>query len=369
MELAKEKHKQNSSKKIVNAWLLKLSIIFFIVAITVVCFFFFGGLKIFQPSIFVDNFKGSEFQIHTIDVENGDAFLIRLPENKTMLIDCGEEEYSDRVISYINQYFASEGLNKIDYFVITHPDSDHCGSGKKIIDTFKVDNLYRPTINGQNESFSTAEQEEYKTSESIAYENLIQSAKQQGTNMIFSREGEKISLKNSEIQFLSPAKTSYEEDNNYSAVIMIKYYTKSFLFMGDADESIETTLVEKYGKDLKADILKVGHHGSKTSTSQKFLEMVKPSYAIISASERSTLHPNKEVIERLNAINSQVLSTAEIGNFAVTVNHNSIIYSGQKTYINFWAIVFSIVFVALLIIIKLPFQSDKNSKKSQTQQI
>ena len=271
MKNTKEKHQQNSDKRVVSVWLLKASIIFFIVAITIGCFFFFDGIKIFASSTYVDSFKGSEFQIHTIDVENGDAFLIRLPENKTMLIDCGEEEYSDRVVSYINQYFASEGLHQIDYFVITHPDSDHCGSGKSIIDNFRVKNLYRPTINAKSESITSQEQSEYKTSSSVLYDQLIMAATRQGTNMIFSTKGEEISLKNCKIQFLSPSETTYNEDNNYSAVIMIKYYTKKFLFMGDADNIIEKTLIEEYGSELQADVLKVGHHGSKTSTTQDFL--------------------------------------------------------------------------------------------------
>ena len=364
MSFTKEKSKQERNKKI-EVWLLKASIIFFFVAITIGSFFFFGGLKIFQPTIFVNDFRGCEFQIHTIDVENGDAFLLRLPNNKTMLIDCGEEEYSNRVVSYINQYFESEGLNKIDYFIITHPDSDHCGAGEIIFDNFKVDRLYRPTINSMNEPLDSTLQQSFKTSESTIYDDVIMAAIKQKTKMIYSQEGEKINLDNCEIQFLSPSKTSYENDNNYSAVIKIRYYTKSFLFMGDAEQLIEKTLIEKYGSELKADLLKVGHHGSKTSTSQEFLSVVAPEYAIISAGDNSSMHPNKEVVERIKLANCEILSTAEKQNFVLTVNYNQIVFESQKESANVWAIVFSMTIVLCLVVLNLPFSPREKQKNSK----
>ena len=342
---------------------LKSSITFFCVALFFVLFNIFGGVKFFYDSVYADAARGSEFQIHTIDVENGDAFIIKLPNNKTMLIDCGEALYEKKVVSYVKQYLQSEKLNKIDYFVLTHPDSDHVGNAGAIFENFRVENLYRPKIYSIDESDYIAPNPAYKIETSVHYNAAISAAYKEGCNILFNEEGIKLTEGNASVQFLSPAAASYEKDNNYSAVLLIKYYSKSFLFMGDAEKEIEQSLINKYGDKLDVDVLKIGHHGSKSSTSEEFLNVVKPQYAILSCSKNSNVLPSQEIIERVENIGCQSFSTAKLGNFVIYVNLNQIYCNQANLGFNYWTIIFAAGLIGLLIMWKIPFLTKQTQKK------
>ncbi|MBO5395001.1 MAG: MBL fold metallo-hydrolase [Clostridia bacterium] len=344
--------------------LFKGSITLFFAVVFVVCFLAFGGVKVFQTTYFVDTFHSFDFQIHTIDVENGDAFLLRLPQNKTMLIDCGERTYEDRVTSYITQYLHSEQLNTIDYFVLTHTDSDHIGNAEAIIEKFNVKNLYRPKVYAVDERDYTTTNGLFNTSLSDEYNDAICAAYQKGCNIIFSESDLQIALPNCTIKFLSPTENSYSKDNNYSAVLMIEYFSNKFLFMGDAEHEIENLLIAKYGTQLKADVLKLAHHGSKTSTTEEFLNVVQPTYAILSCSESSTILPNNEVIARVEAAGCEILSTASKGNFAITLKQNCIVWQAEQQLFNYWAIILGILIVVDLVLWKLPLLNKKAKQKT-----
>ena len=345
--------------------MLKISIAVFFAAVFIIFFINFGGINIFETVNYSNKFSNYEFQLHTIDVENGDAFLLRLPGDKTMLIDCGEEEYSDRVVSYLNQYMRAEHLDKIDYFVLTHTDSDHVGSASKIIEKFEVKNLYRPKKYSKDESKYIETNLNYQLDEGVAYNNAIMSAYKNNCNIIFNERGLKISLKGCEIEFLSPVADTYENDNNYSAVLMIRYYGHKFLFMGDAEGEIENALLDKYGDELKADVLKIAHHGSKTSSTEAFLCAVDADYAILSCSENSSILPNAEVIKRIKNQGSEIFSSAKYGNFVLSIKNNQIVFAEAEEQVNFWVIIFCIGVVMLLLIWRIPFERNNQSLKSQ----
>ncbi|MBQ8909018.1 MAG: MBL fold metallo-hydrolase [Clostridia bacterium] len=361
----KQKKKQSpfeKGKTPFNELVLKGSIALFIAVVFVGCFVFCGGTQIFEKSIYVDSYQNYEFQLHTIDVENGDAFLLRLPENKTMLIDCGDSQYQDRVVSYIQQFLRHEGLKQIDYLVLTHSDSDHVGNASAVIKKFKVKNVYRPKIYAKDEAQYASTEQSYKTDDSKIYNDAIISAYQNGCNIIFNQEGVSISLNNCTVEFLSPRLESYADDNDYSAVIMIKYYSTKLLFMGDASAEIEQDLILQYGDNLQADILKVGHHGSKTATSEDFLHAVRPAYAILSCSENSKILPHSEVLTRLETKQIQVFSTMKLGNFTLTISENAVCATGQVSKINFWTIVFSVLLIFVVVMFKIPFFHKKALK-------
>ena len=273
-------------KKIWPIILLKSSLTLLVLAIFLALFFLMNGTYIFYPTTYVSAFQNNEFQIHTIDVGQGDSFLIKLPNEKTLLIDCGGYDKGEIVSSYISQYFSNERLSKIDYFVLTHPDIDHIGGGKLVVDKFQIENIYRPKYYSIFEEENGLIENDYKISDSLTYDYIIQNAYKNNINMIFSEKGLKIEENGFKIEFLSPKKDFYSSSNDYSSVIMISCQGKKALFMGDASTDIETTLIEDYGNDLKADILKLGHHGSKTSTSEEFLAKVAPSYSIISVDKK-----------------------------------------------------------------------------------
>lgn len=245
---------------------------------------------------------------HYIDVGQGDSIFIELPNKKTMLIDAGESKYSKTV----SQYIKALGYSKIDYLVATHPHSDHIGGLKGIINDFELDKIYMPDV----------------VHTSKTYENLLLAISDKQKKITKAKAGVNISSSdNLSIDIVAPVKDKYKSLNNYSVVIKIKYFNRSFLFTGDAESESEGEITA----DVKADVLKVGHHGSSTSTTQKFLDAVNPSYAVISVGKDNDYnHPNAETIKKLEKKGCTLLRTDKNGNIVIKTDGNSIDVSTQK---------------------------------------
>ncbi len=344
----KEKFAETSFAK--GEFYIKLSFTIFFVVIYVILFIFFDGVTFFESQNYSSSFQGNPFQIHVIDVENGDAIFIKLPNNKTMLIDTGEEIYYDRLSSYIRQYNHFEKSNSIDYLLLTHEDSDHIGSAKKIIENFNVKRIYRPKLYSMFEKENILNEFDYKVSSSNDYNNVIKAAFQNNCELMFSQSGTIINEGDCQIEFLLPMETLFNNSNNDSAVIMLSYQSKKFLFTGDIEYQAEEKLIEKYGDKLKADVLKVAHHGSATSSSQRFLNYVQPDKAILSSSGKSSILPNIDVVNRLKENNIEVFATGNIGHFAFTVESGQIKFAKAVSKDNFLALIFAIFVIFLLLL-------------------
>lgn len=338
---------------------IKISLIFLLCSIFLVVFFTQNGSLFFEFYPYADKFQNYDFQVHFIDVGNGDAMLIKFPNNQTMMIDTGDDYYENKVVSYTKQYLWSEGLNKIDYLVLTHSDSDHVGGAKAILENFKVKSIYRPKIYSKSEENYLLNKENYYIDDSEIYDEVITTAYKKKCNIIFNEAGLTFSIKGCKVEFLAPLYDNYSISNNYSAVIKMTYQTKVFLFMGDAEKSVENELIEKYDDDLKADVLKVGHHGSYTSTSLDFLYKVMPEYSILSCSSKSDYYPHKDVVENLKSINSKLLNTGIRGSFAISVANNEIVYANAEKSSNHLALIFTIFMLVVFIIWENPFKRFK----------
>lgn len=239
--------------------------------------------------------KGSILEVHFQDVSNADSVFIKLPDGKTLLIDGGEKENGKGIIDYIKKF----STERIDYVVATHPHSDHIGGLPQIIDSFEIGEFFMP-----NAVHTTSIFEDMLNS--LEKSNVKVTEAKQGVTLF---EGE-----NYRAECLSPSKDEYDNLNNFSAVIKLTYGNKSFLFTGDAEKQIERELVQKYGSDLKADVLKVSHHGSNTSSTSSFLKKVNPEIAVISSGNCNDYgHPHKEVIDRLESLNVKILRTDKQG--------------------------------------------------------
>lgn len=248
--------------------------------------------KKLQGSI-TDVLKSDEerIKIHYIDVGQGDSTFIELPNNETMLIDAGEAEYEEVVTNYIKKL----GYTKITYLVGTHPHSDHIGGLEKQVETFQIGKIYMP------KAVSTTK----------TYTSLLETIKNKNYKVQTAKEGVNILNNNDlKIDILSPKEEEYSNLNNYSVVIKITYKERSFLFMGDAEELIE----EELTSDIKADVIKVGHHGSDTSSSNNFVKKVNPTYAIISVGKANKYnHPASSVLDRWKNIGAKIYRTDEEG--------------------------------------------------------
>lgn len=225
-------------------------------------------------------------KIYFIDVGQGDSTLIVTPKNKKILIDGGEGK-----TNVLFQYLLDRRINKIDYIIISHFDSDHCNGLIEIIEKIRVENIVM--------SKQSKESEEYK--------KILEIIKQKNIKVSSVKAEDKIIIeKNLYTKILNPAeKFEFQDLNNNAIVAKLVYKNFSMLFTGDIEKA-EENLAKKYKNELKSTILKVAHHGSKTSTSEEFLKYVEPQIALIGVGENNKFgHPNQITIEKLKNIRSQ----------------------------------------------------------------
>ena len=225
-------------------------------------------------------------KIYFIDVGQGDSTLIVTPKNKKILIDGGEGK-----TNVLFQYLLDRRINKIDYIIISHFDSDHCNGLIEIIEKMRVENIVM--------SKQSKESEEYK--------KILEIIKQKNIKVSSVKAEDKIIIeKNLYIKILNPAeKFEFQDLNNNAIVAKLVYKNFSMLFTGDIEKA-EENLAKKYKNELKSTILKVAHHGSKTSTSEEFLKYAEPQIALIGVGKNNKFgHPNQIIIERLKSIRSQ----------------------------------------------------------------
>lgn len=254
--------------------------------------------------------------IHFLDIGQGDSEFIELPDGKTMLIDAGESEYGDDVVNYIKNL----GYSKIDYLVTTHPHADHIGGMTKVVQSFSIGAVYMPNATTTTQTFSY----------------LLTAIKSAGLTITTAKAGVEIFNSNGvSANIIAPNRASYDDLNNYSAVIKLTYSKNSFLFMGDAEELSENQITA----DIKADVLKVGHHGSNSSSGQAFLNKVTPKYAVISVGEGNDYgHPAQTTLDKLNSVGTVIYRTDKDGtvvfksdgtNIAVNKSPNSTTSTGN----------------------------------------
>jgi competence protein ComEC len=232
-----------------------------------------------------------------IDVGQGDAFLIKFPNEKVWLIDAGNStEYFDsgeRVIAPLLNYL---NVDEIDCAVVSHMDSDHSGGFKYLFDKIKINSLIKPDPDSTK-------------NHDILFEDF---ARSKSIKINYYRDTI-INIDGTQVYILNNTSDSYYSllsNNNKSGIIKIVYGKNSFLFTGDAEKESEDYLLRNYKNFLQSDVLKVGHHGSTSSSSHDFIYNVKPKISLISAGVNNRFnHPSPKIIERLEAIKSDILRT------------------------------------------------------------
>lgn len=260
--------------------------------------------------------QSKDLIIHYIDVGQADSILVELPKNRTLLIDAGNNSDGNMLIDYLEK----ENIDNIDYLIGTHPHADHIGGLDDIIDNFQIGKIYMPEVIHTTKTF----------------EDVLLAIQRKRKKITPAKAGVNILNENDlKIYFISPIKDEYNNLNHYSAVLKLDYKENSFLFTGDAEIINEKEIIEKYSNQIKSDILKVGHHGSNTSTSSVFLEKVDPDYAIISVGKNNRYnHPSPEIINRLNSRNIKIYRTDQQGTILAKSNGQNITFAIDPVNLN-----------------------------------
>ena len=247
--------------------------------------------------------------VYFIDVGQADAAIITC-ENKVLMIDGGNVADSSLIYSMLRNTL---GIDHINYIIATHPHEDHVGGLAGALNACTVDVLYTPILN-------------YETK---AFQSMIKYAREQKTTILIPQPGDCFFVGNTCVELLAPLK-DYQNCNDMSIVVKITYRDTKFLFTGDIGWEAEHDLVES-GFDLSADVLKVPHHGSDTSSSHKFLLAVMPSYAVISVGEGNPYdHPTEEALHRLEDVGATVLRTDELGAIHCSSDGNDLTFDLEK---------------------------------------
>lgn len=259
------------------------------------------------PSVPKEEKKPAEVTIKYINVGQGDAILIALPE-KTILIDAGPTESSSQVEKELKEL----GRKKIDYLIATHPDEDHIGGMADIISNNDIGVIYAPN----------------KTNNTATYKNLLETIQKKNLKITPSVAGTVIDqTKDYKVEILWPSKdANFSDTNDYSVIIKLTFGDKTFLFTGDAP--IKAIASSNPGH---IDVLKVSHHGSDTGTNEELIHKLSPKYAVISyAVDNSYGHPMQSVLDALHQHSVEVWGTGADGTITITCDGKTIKVSGEK---------------------------------------
>lgn len=248
----------------------------------------------------------ANLQVHFLDVGQGDCTIV-LCDGEAMVIDGGPASASSFVYSYIKNTL---GLQHVDYIISTHPHLDHVYGLSAVLNAVPVDLILTPVLEWDSKAFNS----------------MLRYADAQGTPVAVPEEGDTLQLGGAKVTILHcwPEAIDYGRTNDSSIVTRIDYGDTSFIITGDAEDWSEYMMIDD-GMNLKANVLRVSHHGSGTGSSLEFLQAVQPEYAVISVGKDNGYgHPHQEVLDRLNKIGAKVLRTDELGTIVIRSDGNTL---------------------------------------------
>ena len=257
-----------------------------------------------EPAKHTEHVSG-ELKIHYIDVGQGDATLIQC-DGKNMLIDAGENDKGMQVRVYLEK----QGVEKLDYVIGTHPDSDHIGGLDVVIYNFDCGTILMP---------------EYKKN-TKTYDDVIQTIKNKHYKITYPVVGTTYELGEAKFTIIAP-NDKYDDANDASIGIIMRYGEQSFLFTGDAEEASEKDII-KNGIDIQAKVYKAGHHGSRTSSSEEMLALIKPEVVVISCGEDNSYgHPHASILNYCISNKIPIYRTDKQGTIVATTDGKQLIWN------------------------------------------
>ena len=369
-----KKKKQISSIKF-SFSVLSITIYLIISSILIFCTFYFkqeieGFLNYNSITTTLDN---DGLVMHTIEVGQAEAIIIKLPDNKNLMIDSGDDNNTSRqkVLSYLeNNYFPLTDNKIIDYFILTHSDADHCGGVKEIFDEYEVKKVFRPKIYSSKYPYDYNLQTDHtkRMVNTNIYFNAITSIYNENCEISFSEAGIQIIESSYSITFYGPLQDYYDDVNEFSPIIVIEYNSKTIMLTGDATKNNEAEILDAYTLP-EVDIYNAGHHGSKDSNSMNFLTEISPRYVVISCGlDNSYKHPHTETLNRLKEFTNDnfIFRTDKNGNIIVNIQSSGEIgVIVDVTTLNAYIKAEMMLAVVLIVLFSLFFaRKTKNTKKT-----
>lgn len=249
-------------------------------------------------------------EVHFIDVGQGSSTLIE-SNGHYMLIDGGDSKYASRVVSYLDD----EDARKLDYVIATHYDADHLNGVVGALEAYDADVVIAP---------------DYKA-ESKIYQSFTRVMKEKGIKITYPETGKKYKIGDAEFTILAPNDTHYDDANDYSVAIKLVNGNNTFILTGDAEIESEYEMLET-GIDLSCDVYLAGHHGSRYSSSEAFLQAMQPESVVISAGKNNKYgHPSDEAMARINAMGCDVYRTDQLGDIIATSDGKNIKFNVKKS--------------------------------------
>lgn len=249
-------------------------------------------------------FKGT-LKVYFLDVGQADSVFIQINDDENILIDGGNNNDGEDIVNYLKHL----GISDIDTIIATHPHEDHIGGLDTIINSIDVDKIYLPYINEED------------IPSTITYDDFLQSILNNDLLAYEAKNGDVLyETQGIKLEILSPSEVSPGDLNDYSIVTKLTFGNTSFLFTGDASNAINDFIMNNYNNDdLDIDVLKVGHHGSYTSTSDDWIKITSPEYSIIMCGKDNSYgHPHDGPMSILNKYNSNILRTDIDGTILIT---------------------------------------------------
>ena len=253
-----------------------------------------------------------ELVVTMIDVGNADAILLQ-SGGQSMLIDAGERGDGDEVLEALGE----NGVESLDHVIATHADSDHIGGMQTVLEGIEV------------KDYIMSFMPEGHTPNTKTYINLLETIDEREISLTEAEVGDTFMLGEAKVEILGPA-DDFEEKNNQSVICKVTFGKKKFLFMGDAEIEAEEALL-KTKADLSADVLKVGHHGSNTSSTQELLDRVQPAIALVTCGTGNSYgHPHRELIARLQDMHVKIYRADVNGTVTLRCDGSEIIVTPEK---------------------------------------
>lgn len=268
-------------------------------------------------SIQVFGSSENKLQVSFLDIGQGDAIYIKAPNGSDMLIDGGR---TTGVITKKLKGAMTPGDNNIDVVLATHPDADHIGGLPYVLENYTVGSFIDTGIQVKTKIFGDLET-------LILEKEIPHIYAKTGTVVVLDKEN------NIKFEIFAPFEVNEkDEPNDVSIVGLLTYKEQTFLLTGDAPTKVEDIIIENFSKNIEnIDVLKLGHHGSKTSSGENFLKVTNPKISVISAGcQNSYGHPSKEIVSRLLSMNLQTISTCESGTITFLTDGLSLITKQEK---------------------------------------